>query len=82
MLSIPMLRIVKHTWARVLWGLYAPVVTMVVLVTANHWVFDAATGALTAAISALAAHTLFARVRPDHWAFTPEEALPAAARAG
>ena len=82
MLAIPMLRIVRHQWARVLWGLYAPTVTMVVLVTANHWVFDAATGVVTAAVSALAAHTLFARVRPGHWAFTPEEALPAGARAG
>ncbi len=82
MLAFPMLRIVRHRWGQVLWGLYAPLVTMVVLVTANHWIFDAATGAVTAAVSAFAAHTVLARVRPDAWAWDPEPGLPAAARAG
>ncbi len=51
---------------------------MVVIVTANHWVFDAVTGALVAAVSALAAQTVFARVRPGAWAWAPAEAaLPA-----
>jgi membrane-associated phospholipid phosphatase len=57
-------------------------VAMVVVVTGNHWIFDAATGAATAAISALAAQTVFARVRPEAWAWEPGGALPAAARAG
>jgi membrane-associated phospholipid phosphatase len=82
MLSIPMLRMVRHAWARVLWIAYAPVVTFVVVATGNHWVFDAATGALVAAVSAVAAQSLFARARPEAWAWAPEQALPAPARAG
>jgi membrane-associated phospholipid phosphatase len=83
MLSVPMIRIVKHRWAKVIWAFYAPVVACVVVVTANHWIFDAATGALVAAVSALAAQTVFARVRPKAWAWDPDqEALAAPARAG
>ena len=53
------------------------------VLTANHWIFDAVTGALVAAVSALAAQTVFARVRPTAWAWAPEDqALPAPARAG
>jgi membrane-associated phospholipid phosphatase len=83
MLSVPMIRIVKRRWAKVLWALYAPVVSGVVVVTANHWIFDAVAGALVAAVSAVAAQTVFARVRPKAWAWDPDqEALPAPARAG
>ena len=57
--------------------------TFVVVVTANHWIFDAATGAAVAAVSALAAQTVFARVRPRAWALgARRDALPAPARAG
>src|SRR6187399_79495 len=41
MLSIPMLRMTRRRWAKALWVAYAPIVTGVVVVTANHWVFDA-----------------------------------------
>src|SRR3954452_19414309 len=41
MLGVPMLRIDKHGGAKLLWALYAPVVACVVIVTANHWIFDA-----------------------------------------
>jgi hypothetical protein len=83
MLSVPMIRMTRRLWVKLLWSAYAPIVTMVVVVTANHWVFDAFTGALVAAVSALAAQTVFARVRPRAWAWAPaEEALPAPARAG
>jgi PAP2 superfamily len=82
MLSVPMVRMARHAWAKVLWALYAPAVATVVVVTANHWLFDAATGALAAAVSAVAAQALFARVRPQAWAWEPEGALPAPARAG
>jgi PAP2 superfamily len=81
MLSVPMIRIVRHAWARRLWMVYAPVMTWVVLTTANHWVFDAVTGALVAAASAAAA-VLFARARPQAWAWAPERDLAAPARAG
>src|SRR3954462_6598524 len=82
MLGVPMIRMARRRWAKALWAIYPPVVAMVVVVTANHWIFDAATGALTAAVSALAAQRLLARARPQAWAWEPEGALPAPARAG
>jgi membrane-associated phospholipid phosphatase len=82
MIGVPMVRMARHGWTKAVWALYAPLVTVVVIVTANHWIFDAAAGALTAAVSALAAHTLLARVRPHSWAWEPDGALPAPARAG
>src|SRR3954454_3321132 len=81
MLAVPMIRMARRRWAKVLWTVYAPIVAGVVVVTANHWVFDAATGALAAAVAALAAHTVLARVRPHAWAWEQEGALPPPARA-
>ena len=81
MLAVPMIRMARRTWdARC--GLLAPVVTLVVVVTANHWIFDAVAGAAVAAVAAVAAQALFARVRPQAWAWEAEPALPAPARAG
>jgi membrane-associated phospholipid phosphatase len=40
-----------------------------VVVTGNHWWFDAFLGALVAGVSALAASGALARARPDAWAF-------------
>jgi hypothetical protein len=80
MLSIPMIRMARHGWAKALWAVYAPVVTFVVIATGNHWVFDAFTGAAVAGVSAVAAQTLFARARPQAWAWHPP--LAGAARAG
>jgi hypothetical protein len=82
MLSVPMMRIARRGWVKALWAIYAPVVTFVVIATGNHWVFDAATGAIVAGVSAVAAQTLFARVRPEAWAWMPEQGLSAPARAG
>ena len=82
MLAVPMIRIARRRWIKALWIVYPPVVTAVVVVTANHWVVDAAAGAAVAAVSAFAAQTLFARVRPRNWAWTADEALPAPAQAG
>jgi hypothetical protein len=81
MLSLSMIRMVRRAWLRGLWVLYAPMLTFVVIATANHWIFDAATGALVAAVSAVAA-LLFARARPDAWAWAPERELAAPVRAG
>ena len=79
MLSVPMIRMARHGWAKALWVAYAPVVTFVVIATGNHWVFDAVTGAMVAAVSALAAQTLFARARPHAWAWHQDLAAPARA---
>lgn len=82
MLAIPMVRMTRRTWAKALWVVYPLVVSLVVVVTANHWIFDAVAGAAVAVVSAVAAQTIFARVRPAQWAWEPEPALPAPARAG
>jgi hypothetical protein len=79
MLSFPMVRMSRHAWAKALWIVYAPFVTFVVIATGNHWVFDAFTGALVAGVSAVAAQTLFARARPEAWAWQPGLAAPARA---
>jgi membrane-associated phospholipid phosphatase len=75
MLAVPMIRMARHGWVKAAWALYPALVTFVVVSTGNHYVFDAATGALTAGLSALAAQALFARVRPEAWAWQPG-ALP------
>jgi membrane-associated phospholipid phosphatase len=70
MLGLPMSRMVKHRWARYLWLVYPAIVTFVVVATANHWWLDAFLGALTALASAYVAQ-LFARARPQVWAWHP-----------
>jgi hypothetical protein len=76
MLSVPMVRMARHRWAKALWMVYAPVVTFVVIATGNHWVFDAIAGGAVAGVSAIAAQTLFARARPQAWAWEPGLAAP------
>jgi hypothetical protein len=71
MLSVSMVRLVRRRWAVVLWSVYPLVLTWVVVATANHWWFDAATGAATAAVSYAVAAGVFARLRPDAWAYAP-----------
>jgi hypothetical protein len=69
MLGLPMARVVRRRWTAVLWRLYPAVVTFVVIATANHWWVDAALGGVTAALAWAAAAGLFARVRPEAWAW-------------
>ena len=77
MLGLAMSRLVRRRAARMLWWAYAPVVTFVVIATANHWWFDAFLGALVAAVAAAAAHGFFARVRPEVWAWNARQPQPA-----
>jgi membrane-associated phospholipid phosphatase len=77
MLGVPMARMARHGFSRAVWTLYPALVAYVVIATANHWIFDAVTGALTAAASAVAAQQLFGRARPEAWAWEPEP-IPAA----
>jgi hypothetical protein len=74
MLAVPMMRMARHGWIRALWSVYPALITFVVVSTGNHYIFDALTGALTAGVSALAAQLLFARVRPQAWAWQPSVA--------
>jgi hypothetical protein len=69
MIGLPMARMVRRRWLGVLWRLYPLLVTAVVLVTANHWWIDAVLGAFTAAVAYAFAAGLFARARPDAWAW-------------
>jgi membrane-associated phospholipid phosphatase len=78
LLGVSMARFVRRRWARALWLAYAPVVTFVVVATANHWWLDGFLGAVVALVSAICAHGLFARARPEVWAWNvpPRPALP------
>jgi membrane-associated phospholipid phosphatase len=78
MLGVSMARIVRRRWARALWLAYAPVVTFVVVATANHWWLDAFLGAAVAVAAAACAQAFFARVRPEVWAWN----VPARPHAG
>ena len=82
MLGLTMARMVRRRWARALWWAYAPVVSFVVVVTANHWWLDGFLGAVVAAVAAVCAHGVFARARPEVWAWNaaprhPDRALAA-----
>jgi membrane-associated phospholipid phosphatase len=74
MLAVPMIRMAKRSWVKVLWTVYPLIVSFVVVSTGNHWIFDVVTGAMTAALAALGAQFLLARARPNAWAFRPEPA--------
>jgi hypothetical protein len=77
MIAVPAMSLVRTVWARALWSAYPLVVFFVVIVTANHFWFDAAVGAMVACLAAVTAHQL-ARLRPDDWSWreAPDE-LPA-----
>jgi len=68
--------LVRNPVGRVLWSLYPVLVFGVIVVTANHYWFDAFAGLLVAAASALIASRVLAPVRPEQWSFrgAPEEA--------
>ncbi len=73
MIGWPLARLVRWRPVRVLWVLYPFLMAFVIVVTANHFIIDAALGALTAGASAYAA-TWMARARPQVWRFS---AVPA-----
>ena len=77
MLGLPMAHLARRRPVKVLWLLYPGLVSFVVVATANHWWFDAFTGALTAAAAAGVA-VVFARWRPAAWAWTVAPAAAAA----
>jgi hypothetical protein len=71
MIAVPATYLVRTAWARALWSAYPMAVLFVILVTANHYWFDAAVGAGVACLAAVTAHQL-ARLRPDSWAWRDE----------
>jgi hypothetical protein len=69
MIGWTLARLVRWRVVSVLWLLYPFVIAFVIIVTANHFIFDALLGALTAAVSAYGASWL-ARARPSAWRFS------------
>ena len=74
MLAVPAMLLVRRPLAKVLWALYPPLVTAVVIATGNHWWLDAAAGALVALTAALVARYVLSRLRPTVWAWNPSGA--------
>ncbi len=69
MIGGPLARLSRRRIVKVLWMLYPLLMAFVIVVTANHFIFDALLGALTAGLSAYGASWL-ARVRPGVWRFS------------
>jgi membrane-associated phospholipid phosphatase len=69
MIGWPLARLTRHRIVKVLWLLYPLLMAFVIVVTANHFIFDAMLGALTAGASAYGALRL-ARIRPGVWHFS------------
>ena len=68
MIGVPGSLLCRSVGARLWWSAYPMVVFFVIIVTANHFWFDAACGAAVACMAAVAA-TQLARVRPEAWAW-------------
>jgi membrane-associated phospholipid phosphatase len=76
MIGWPLARLVRWRIARWFWAVYPLLITFVIVATANHFIFDAVLGALTAGIAASVADRL-ARRRPEAWRFEPQPAVAA-----
>jgi PAP2 superfamily len=76
MISVPGMMLSRVAVARVFWSLYPLLVLFVVVVTANHYWFDAAAGAAVACLAAITADRVLSRVGPPAWAWrsAPSEA--------
>jgi membrane-associated phospholipid phosphatase len=71
MLAVPCMLLVRRRVLKVLWAIYPAFVASVVIVTGNHWWFDGFVGACVAAVSALTAALVLARLRPAAWSWRP-----------
>jgi hypothetical protein len=69
LVGVSAMRLTHRRWLRALAALYPLVVLSVIVVTANHFVFDALTGAVVAVLAALVAHRVMARARPTAWSW-------------
>src|SRR5882757_2153348 len=74
MIGVTGVLISRHAITRNLWAAYPFLVFWVVIVTANHFWVDGAFGLLVAALSAVAALQVLARVRPAVWSWRPATA--------
>jgi PAP2 superfamily protein len=64
----------RRAVTRIFWCAYPVVVFWVVVVTANHFWVDGAFGLLVAALAAVTARQVLARVRPAVWSWRPATA--------
>jgi hypothetical protein len=69
MIGWPLARLSRHKIVKALWIFYPFLMAFVIIVTANHFIFDAFLGAVTAGLSAYGASWL-ARARPSVWRFS------------
>jgi PAP2 superfamily len=67
MLAWPLSRLVRLRALRVFWALWPVLITFITIITANHFLVDAALGVATAAVAAAVARSL-ALIRPHDWA--------------
>jgi PAP2 superfamily len=81
MIGWPLARLTKPRVVRAAWFLYPFLMAFVIVATANHFIFDALLGALTAGVSAYGAAWL-ARARPAVWRFSGAGAQGTAAHVG
>jgi hypothetical protein len=81
MLGFSGARLTPIRWLRPLWYFYPVLVSVVVVITANHFWIDAALGALVAAMSYSGANYLLARARPEAWSWRSPVAAKAEAAA-
>ena len=70
MIGMPLSILAKHRAVRIFWRCYPVLVTFVIVITGNHFLFDALLGALTF-VAAGATATWMARARTA-WRFTPD----------
>ncbi|MGI8557242.1 MAG: phosphatase PAP2 family protein [Solirubrobacteraceae bacterium] len=69
LVGVSAFRIARGPLLRIFALLYPLLVLAVVIITANHFIFDVAAGALTAVLAAVAAQRVMARVRPKAWSW-------------
>jgi uncharacterized membrane protein YkvA (DUF1232 family) len=69
MIGWPLARLARHRVVKAMWFLYPFLMAFVIIATANHFIFDAILGALTAGLAAYGASWL-ARARPAVWRFS------------
>ena len=71
----------RHWWSRAFWASWPVLILWVVIVTGNHYWFDALLGWMVALTAALVARQLLARARPEVWSFRAQGRSPREAEA-
>ncbi len=78
MIGVTGVMVCRGRLAKAFWAAWPLLIVWVVIVTANHYWVDAALGWMVAATSAVVAHRLLARARPEAWSWrsgAPQEAM-------